>query len=478
MFNVLPFGISTAGFIFTKLLRVAVKSWRAAGVKVVLFLDDGFGGANTYEEALHSSIFIRNDLINLGFLLAEDKCHWVPVQTLIWLGYVWNMTDGTVRVTDDRISRLTELLCELMNLVCKGTLLFPVRKLARVVGQLISMQSVIGPLARLRSRSLYDCIGGRASWNAPVLLNACAVDELMFWKENIEAMNLTSLADDVRSDPAAEAESIVFCDASGSGFGGYIEGREDSHVVGSWSDTETGLSSTWRELEAVHRVLHTSVKCLEGQKVTVNTDNKNVCSILKVGSRKPYLHDVAIKVYDVCRKNNVLLVPKWLPRADNSEADYLSRCTDSDDWSVQNWLYETLDVKWGPHTCDRFACDYNTKCPNFNSKYWSPGTYGIDAFAVQWSGENNWAVPPPRLAVRCVTKIRKDNCTCTLVVPVWKSAPYWPFIFPDGHNKAKYIHDVHMFEPGLLTQRGRGKNGIFDGRRLLFGLVAVRFISI
>ena len=41
VFTVLPFGLSTAPHIFTKLLRPFVKYWRYSGISLGLFLDDG-----------------------------------------------------------------------------------------------------------------------------------------------------------------------------------------------------------------------------------------------------------------------------------------------------------------------------------------------------------------------------------------------------------------------------------------------------
>ncbi|VDH94313.1 Hypothetical predicted protein [Mytilus galloprovincialis] len=64
----------------------------------------------------------------------------------------------------------------------------------------------------------------------------------------------------------------------------------------------------------------------------------------------------------------------------------LSRRSDCDDWEVQDEIFTYLDHLWGPHNADRFAHDYNTKCKHFNSKYWCPGTSGIDAFTVDWKG--------------------------------------------------------------------------------------------
>ena len=86
VFNVLPFGISTAGYVFTKLTRVPITYWRAQGKKVVMFLDDGMAGCDKEEEALEMSLTVRSDLDKLGFILAEEKCDWVPSQKAVWLG--------------------------------------------------------------------------------------------------------------------------------------------------------------------------------------------------------------------------------------------------------------------------------------------------------------------------------------------------------------------------------------------------------
>jgi hypothetical protein len=40
---VLPFGLSTACTLSTKLARLAYKIWRSEGRQVIMFLDDGLG---------------------------------------------------------------------------------------------------------------------------------------------------------------------------------------------------------------------------------------------------------------------------------------------------------------------------------------------------------------------------------------------------------------------------------------------------
>ena len=76
VFNSLPFGLSTAGHIFSKVLRVVV-IWRENGHTIIMFLDDGIGGNTRYDKTLLSSTVARETLLNLGFASKTE----VPVDT-------------------------------------------------------------------------------------------------------------------------------------------------------------------------------------------------------------------------------------------------------------------------------------------------------------------------------------------------------------------------------------------------------------
>ena len=75
VFNVLPFGISTAAYVFTKLTRAVISYWRYS---IIMFLDDGLGGASDLNTAEKLSMEVQKDLSELGFLLAVEKCNWQP----------------------------------------------------------------------------------------------------------------------------------------------------------------------------------------------------------------------------------------------------------------------------------------------------------------------------------------------------------------------------------------------------------------
>ena len=103
MFNVLPFGLSTAGFIFFKVTRHFVKHIRSKGHKVIMYLDDGLDGASDFQESLSLSAYIRQELISFGYLLANEKCDWTPKQMVVWLGFEWNFITGVLKVSTDRM---------------------------------------------------------------------------------------------------------------------------------------------------------------------------------------------------------------------------------------------------------------------------------------------------------------------------------------------------------------------------------------
>ena len=50
---------------------------------------------------------------------------------------------------------------------------------------------------------------------------------------------------------------------------------------------------------------------------------------------------------------------KWIPRDLNSFADHLSRIIYFDDYTINDDVFQILDVRWGPNTIDRSACSYN-----------------------------------------------------------------------------------------------------------------------
>ena len=73
-FTVLPFGLSSAPFIFTKLLKPLETFWRSHGIPI--FIDDGVGAGQSVEAANHNISVVRSDLARAGFQINHEKSDW------------------------------------------------------------------------------------------------------------------------------------------------------------------------------------------------------------------------------------------------------------------------------------------------------------------------------------------------------------------------------------------------------------------
>ena len=136
VFNVLPFSLSTAPYIFTKLLKPLIGHWRGSGKRICMFLDDGLGGNSSKQSATVDAKAVKEDLDRLGFVLSENKCVWEPSLTQTWLGHVFNMSETRLYVTETRLSKLKESLSSAL----KRTDNISAKFLAQITGSLYPWQ--------------------------------------------------------------------------------------------------------------------------------------------------------------------------------------------------------------------------------------------------------------------------------------------------------------------------------------------------
>ncbi len=142
----------------------------------------------------------------------------------------------------------------------------------------------------------------------------------------------------------------------------------------------------------------------------------------------------------------------------------MSGPTDYDDWLLIPAVFAQLDAVWGPHTVDRFASFHNYQLPRFNSRCWNPGSEAVDAFTVNWAGENNWWCPPICLIPRVVRHAQVCTANGTLVVPCWPSTPFWPLLCPAEGQFADFVIDFcDLPRVGPLFLPGLSSSVLFNG---------------
>jgi hypothetical protein len=149
-----------------------------------------------------------------------------------------------------------------------------------------------------------------------------------------------------------------------------------------------------------------------------------------------------MEIFELCIINGINLDVQWIPREFNSNADEISRIIDYDDYAINDDVFHSIDSLWGPHTCDRFACHYNAKLPKFNTRYYQPGSCGVNAFSQDWYYDNNWLCPPVYLTCKVITHMRVYvKLKATLIVPLSKLAHFWPILCSDCLHWSNFVHD-------------------------------------
>ena len=459
VFKVLPFGLNIACFVFTKLMRQLVKKWRSMGIKCAMYIDDGIAGESSYSSLIRSRDAMLKDMHSAGLTVNFKKSSLDPEKQKTWLGFIIDTESMKFEVPMSKIQKVESFILEALN----GEFL-TAREASRIAGSLISMALSIGPLAYLFTKQIYKFVESSFSWDKKRLLTFDVIQELEFWKNNLESIKTFR----IKTKP--EITKIVFSDASGTGYGGYVVEKLGNIIAkGNFDQFEKQTSSTYRELLAVKYILLSFPKILENENIEWFTDNNNVCRIINRGSTRHHLQNLAIEIFNVCLLHNIEIYPTWIPRELNEIADIISKSKDTDNWSIDNETFEYIIKNYGEITIDRFSDNQNKKSERFNSREYCPGTSAVNSFSCHWgNNEINWLCPPISLIGRTLKHLRNCKGKGILFVPLWSSSYYWPLLTSNGLEFEPFVKHFLVLDPYFVNYSNT--RCIFDGFAKFYSL--------
>jgi hypothetical protein len=457
------FGLSPAPYIFTMILRDIARKWRFDGIILVHYLDDFCLFASSYSVCLQQMQRVRRDLEDLGFVINEIKSQLEPVQELEFLGYEVN----TVNVPTFTVpqSRLDKLVGCLLKLSSAGREPVPVRKVASVAGQILSMSLALSP-ARLFTRAMYrvvdtinrcDLPGG---WNASVVLSTEATAEVAFWLEGLSKWNGTSIV----RESAVRVIQITSDASHLQGWGGWTGNpctsftmAIDSSMVhtfdaqGRWTVLEREEHINLQELRGFFNTAQALSPVIpRGARIKPRMDNTVALAYINNGGgRIPLLTTVVKQIWLLFVTNGwVLERAEHIRGVDNVLADWLSRVFDSCDWKLNPRTFAWLDSLWGPHEHDRCASRVNVQnnLP-FDSLFYEPGAAGHDTFTQWWRDTNNWVNGDFGQLSRLVALCRDQRACATFIAPRWPR-PWWRELCDDCVDWRLLPRTHDLFLPG------------------------------
>ena len=409
VFNALPFGLSPAPFIFTKLFRPLVCHWRSKGIGCGLYLDDGLLWSPVFEQCEENTAYVRLTLKRAGVYIEEKKSVLKPVRSLTWLGMEIDLEKATISPTPERILKARESIVYLRKVTTPS-----LRERLKLTGQLASMWLVLGPKASVFTKRIYTTVCAFEYLDTKVPLSDGECQELTILSQILDAPLSKSLL------PPTRVFSFN-CDASSYALG--VVSRDGETFSRPLTPEEAKESSTFRELLGVFFGLKCFREESKNAEVHVFTDNQNVVPILRKGSMVSILNELTIEIIKELERIKARMVAHWIPRDENKIADLASRIPDKDDWAIMPHIFDKVNKKLGPAHVDRFASCINKKLPRFNSVVPSPGSEGVDAFSENWKGVVNYCVPPVDLLYPTVSFALKGRFSAIVGFPCWPGLP-------------------------------------------------------
>lgn len=444
-FRALPFGLSTAPRVFTRVTRAVLAFLRRRGIMVFAYLDDWLLVGRSAQESHRITTFTVTLLQNLGWIVNLQKSSLTPSQIVTYLGAVLDFTTGIATPSAQRVQTLVDMSTEMLTLQSA-----PARQWLRLLGLMASMVDVI-PFCRLYMRPIQIHLLNHFTPSKSPLSKRVPVvpsvrEHLTWWTLQHNVASGRSFKDD-------RASTIITTDASLTGWGAVWETET---LSGFWNQEESSQHINLLELSAVHRAISSWGHRLAHLQVTILCDNSTTVSYInRQGGTKSI--SLCLKTWDLlhlCQQLDIHIRATHLAGVHNVMADALSRGKLlQSEWSLsQVWANHIFDLYDKP-MIDLFATPVNHKLPLYCTRFFHRQAWATDALALSWNNLYLYAFPPWCLILRVLLKLRQSsNVMLLLVAPFWPNQPWFPLLLE------MLIDRPFLFplRPNLLTQaKGR-----------------------
>lgn len=416
-FNCLVFGLASAPYTFSKLMRPVIQDLRSKGIPCINYLDDFLILGRSKEECAKNVRYVTTLLTSLGFLINVEKSSLDPSTRCKFLGFIFDSVDMTISLPTEKRERILRwvsyfLSHERCKILC--------------VAQFIGLLTSACPAVKYgwvytknfeRAKCL-ALISSQGDYNTFMHITSDLIPDLLWWRKSIGvALN------DLKND----SFYLEICtDASLSGWGAVCNGE---HSYGWWKNSMRNKHINFLELQAIFLGLMSFASELRHKNILIRTDNTTaLASVNKMGSvQYPHLNVLARNIWHWCETRHLWIFASYISSRQNWQADQASRTLPSTtEWSLNAKVFSHIVDTFGLPEIDLFASIDNHKCYRYVSWVRDPGAEAVDAFTIDWKNFTFYAFPPFSLILRVLQKIVNDQATGILVVPFWQSQSWYP----------------------------------------------------
>jgi hypothetical protein len=421
-FRVLPFGVATAPYIFTRIVRSLAAKFRSRGIQFHHYIDDWLIVADSPQQAIRQAHFVLQLVLSLGWIPNWQKSSLTPSQSFVYVGVEYNLKEGIALPPKDRAEKTCLLARQLTRLT-----VVTARQMLSLIGLLASMEKQV-PYGRCFLRPIQWCLASQwsimtDSLNVEITLNDRSRVALDWWIHPANMFRGMPLADYI-------PDRTFFTDASEIAWGAH---KDELELSGRWTPQERQLHINVLELKAVTNAFEIwSARAPPGTRWLVYTDNTTVVAhINKQGGTKSIslcLEAEALIILAFNREQ--YLRARHLPGRLNVIADALSRPDRilGTEWSLSPDVFRDICRQLGTPNIDLFATSRNNKLPVFCSPLPESTAYSTDAMSLSWDGMYAYAYPPTGFLTDVLHKVARSHCEILLVAPCWPTQSWFPLL--------------------------------------------------
>lgn len=418
-FNCLPFGLCTAPFVFTKLLKPVMEYLRKVHHMIsVIYLDDVLCIGKTYSECADNVYVTKKLFQKLGFLINTEKGCLIPKTQCTFLGFLFDSKHMQIKLPDSKKVKIKEKLTNIKKIkTCT------LREFARFVGLLVSACPALQYswlYTKYFEQFKYSCLLHNPNYEQIVTLPEYLRPDITWWLNKIDNGYSTLQDKDFLME--------IFSDASSTGWGAYCNGKEG---FGYWKEHELTLHINELELKAAFLALKCFAKNVSNTGILLRIDNVTAISCInRMGSvQYEHLNIVCRDIWQWCEIRKIVIFASYINTKDNLEADHLSRKKFQDtEWQLNDIVYTQITDYFGLPDIDLFASRCNAKCDVYVTWKNDPDALAVDSFTISWKNKFFYAFPPFAMITKVMHKIIKEKAEGIVVVPYWPSQPWFPLL--------------------------------------------------
>lgn len=271
-FSCLPFGLCTAPYVFTKLLKPVMECLRSNNILCVIYLDDILCFGNDYTQCLNNVQFIVKLLQTLGFIINREKSCLTPSKNCRFLGFIFNSSKMILELPSEKKEKIKHYLQHFMK-----TNKCNLHDFARLIGLLISACPAL-EYSWLYTKRLehlkYVHLFYNPNYNQTINLTEEIKCDISWWLKNIDKSFNKFKLNKFRLE--------IFSDASRTGWGAYCDGKKS---YGFWTENEKTLHINELELMAAFFGIKVFTKDLFDCEILLRIDNTTAISCInRMGS--------------------------------------------------------------------------------------------------------------------------------------------------------------------------------------------------